>query len=146
MTNAGGRGPRRTFGLAALLALAAVSCGGGSVGSIPSTPSSPSSPASPAATPDPATTITITSAGVSPKQITVAVGARVTFINNDNTFHEMQSDPHPLHTDCPEINAVGALGAGRSGQTASLTRARTCGYHDHGQDTNTALQGTIVVR
>ena len=127
--------------------LAAVACGGGGGGS-PSTPTStptPPAPASPVAT-DPATTITITAAGVSPKEIQVAVGGRVTFVNNDSAFHEMSSDPHPIHTDCPEINSVGALGPGTTRQTAAFTRARTCGFHDHGQENNTALQGRIVVR
>jgi plastocyanin len=135
----------RRFALGALL-LAAAACGGG--GSSPSTPSTPSTPA-PTASPvaaDPSTTITITSAGVSPKQIQVAVGGRVTFVNNDTAFHEMASDPHPIHTDCPEINQVGALGPGTSRQTAAFTRARTCGFHDHGQENNTSLQGQIVIR
>jgi plastocyanin len=129
----------------AALLLAAVACGGGGGGGTTS-PSTPSTPSSPAATIDPATTIMITSAGVDPKEIQVAVGRRVTFMNHDNASHEMSSDPHPLHTDCPEINSVGALGPGGIGQTAPFTRAATCGYHDHGQDTNTALQGRIVVR
>jgi plastocyanin len=133
----------RKLALASLM-LAAVACGGGGGGS-PVTPSSPQAPASPVAS-DPATTVTITSSGVSPKEIQVAVGGRVTFVNNDNAFHEMTSDPHPIHTDCPEINSVGALGPGTTRQTAAFTRASTCGFHDHGQDTNTALQGRIVVR
>jgi plastocyanin len=136
----------RRFALGALL-LAAAACGGGG-GSSPSTPSTPSTPA-PTASPvaaDPSTTITITSAGVSPKQIQVAVGGRVTFVNNDTAFHEMASDPHPIHTDCPEINQVGALSPGTSRQTAAFTRARTCGFHDHGQENNTSLQGQIVIR
>jgi plastocyanin len=129
----------------ATLMLAAVACGGGGGGGSPATPTSPQPSASPVAA-DPATTFTITSAGVSPKEIQVAIGGRVTFANNDNAFHEMTSDPHPIHTDCPEINSVGALGPGTTRQTAAFTRARTCGFHDHGQDTNTALQGRIVVR
>lgn len=136
----------RTLALVALM-LASVACGGGrGEGGGTTSPSTPATPSSPAATGDPATTITIASTGVSPKEIQVAVGGRVTFVNNDNAFHEIQSDPHPLHTDCPEINAVGALGPGASRQTAAFVSARTCGYHDHGQATNTALQGRIVVR
>jgi plastocyanin len=129
------------------LIVAAASCGGGG-----STPAAPSTPApTPAATASPVTgdantTITITSAGVSPKEVTVAVGGRVTFINNDTAFHEMDSDPHPIHTDCPEINQVGALSPGTTRQTAAFTRARTCGFHDHGQENNRSLQGQIVVR
>ena len=138
---------RRTLTLGTLLLAAA--CGGGGGGSTtPTTPTptpTPTTSSSPS-TGDPATTITITSAGVSPKQIQVAVGGRITFVNQDNQFHEMASDPHPIHTDCPEINEVGAIGPGTSRQTGVFTRAMTCGYHDHGQDTNAALQGRIVIR
>ena len=38
--------------------------------------------------------------GVSPRDITVAVGSRVTFVNNDSMPHDMASDPHPEHTLC----------------------------------------------
>jgi plastocyanin len=90
-------------------------------------------------------TITITAAGVSPKSITVAAGSRVTFVNNDSRPHDMNSNPHPEHTDCPEIN-VGFIAAGASGTTQNLTRVRSCGYHDHNQPEVVALQGTIVIQ
>ena len=45
--------------------------------------------------------------------------------------HEMFSDPHPEHTDCPEINQVGFLSPGQSRQTGNLNTVRTCGFHDH---------------
>jgi len=91
------------------------------------------------------TTDTITAAGVSPKTVTVAAGSRVTFVNNDSRPHDMNSNPHPEHTDCPEIN-VGFIAAGASGTTQNLTRVRSCGYHDHNQPEVVALQGTIVVQ
>ncbi len=47
------------------------------------------------------TTITMTSSGASPRDITVPLGSRVTFVNNDTQPHDMASDPHPEHTDCP---------------------------------------------
>ena len=92
------------------------------------------------------TTVTITAAGVSPKETVVPLGARVTFVNSDIRSHEMNSDPHPEHTDCPEINLVGFLSAGQSRETGNFQTARTCGYHDHSQDTNVALQGKITIR
>jgi hypothetical protein len=58
----------------------------------------------------------------------------------------MSSNPHPSHTDCPEINQVGFLSAGQSRQTGNLNTARTCGFHDHNQPTNASLQGTIVIQ
>jgi plastocyanin len=92
-----------------------------------------------------AATITITASGVSPRTVTVAAGSRVTFVNNDSRPHEMNSDPHPEHTECTEIN-VGDIQAGASRTTQNLTRVRTCGFHDHNQPTVTALQGTITIQ
>jgi plastocyanin len=92
-----------------------------------------------------AATITITAAGVSPKNVTVAPGSRVTFVNNDNRPHDMSSDPHPAHTDCPEIN-VGFITAGQSGTTQNLNTVRTCGFHDHNQPGVTSLEGSIRIQ
>ena len=39
--------------------------------------------------------------GVSPKNLVVGPGTQVTFVNNDSRNHEMTSDPHPEHTECP---------------------------------------------
>lgn len=107
--------------------------------------SSPSAPTSPSGGTPSATTITITSAGVSPKTLTVPLGSQVTFVNNDTQSHQMYSDPHPEHTDCPEINQVGYLAPGQSRQTGNLNTARSCGYHDHNLPTDTRWQGTIVI-
>ena len=117
----------------------AVACGGDS------------SPSSPSPTPTPpgptvnTTTITLTSSGASPRDITVPVGSRVTFVNNDTAPHDMSSDPHPEHTTCPDIN-VGFIAGGQSRATNNLNTARTCTYHDHNQPTNTSLQGTIRIQ
>lgn len=91
------------------------------------------------------TTITITSAGVNPKAITVARGAQVTFTNNDAVPHDMNSNPHPQHTDCPDIS-VGFLSPGQSKTTVALNTPRTCGYHDHNRSSDTTLQGTITIQ
>ena len=90
-------------------------------------------------------TFTITSAGITPKTLTVGAGSQVTFVNNDGVFHEMFSDPHPEHMDCPEINQVGYLSPGQARQTGNLNTIRTCGFHDHNQPLNTFLQGSIVI-
>ena len=134
------RSPRSVAILALVgAAILAPSCGGGGSGS-PSTPATPTPP------PTANVTITITSAGVDKKQVEVPVGGRVAFVNNDSSFHEMSSDPHPIHTDCPPLNQVGALAPGRTGVTGAFTTARTCGFHDHGEPGNANLQGSIVVR
>lgn len=93
-----------------------------------------------------AATITITSSGVSPRAVTVSAGSRVAFVNNDSRPHDMASDPHPSHTDCPPINDVGFLQPGQSRQTGNLNTPGRCGFHDHNRDTDTSLQGTITVQ
>ena len=90
-------------------------------------------------------TMTITTAGVSPKTLTVAAGSQVLFINNDVVAHEMFSDPHPEHMDCPELNQVGFLTPGQSRQSGNLNTPKTCGYHDHDDSLNSAFQGTITI-
>jgi len=93
-----------------------------------------------------ATTITINGSGVAtPNDITVPPGSRVTFVNNHNRNHEMHSDPHPEHGDCPEIDQVGFLAPGQSKLTGNLNTVRVCGFHDHNDPTNPNLIGRIRV-
>ena len=125
---------------AVLVTLIAASCGGGN--------DSPSSPTpTPSPTPGGSTaTITITSSGVSPRSVTIAAGGRVMFTNNDSRAHDMASNPHPSHTDCPALNQVGNLQPNQSRTSGNLTTVRTCGFHDHDRDTDTSLQGTVVIQ
>ncbi len=109
----------------------AVACGNSTTA--PSTP--------PAAT----NLITITSSGVNPKSIAVPRGSQVTFVNNDSRTHDMQSNPHPEHNDCPELAQVGFLRVGESRQSGNLNIAMTCGYHDNQNEGNNLLRGTIIV-
>ena len=123
---------QQTILLVSLIGLAA--CGG----------SDSSSPSTPGVTP--AATITITASGVSPKTVTVSPGSQVLFINNDSREHQMYSDPHPEHTDCPEFDQVGALAPGQRRQTGNLNTVRTCGFHDHINFENQSLRGTVTIR
>jgi plastocyanin len=92
-------------------------------------------------------TMTINANGVlTPSSVTINSGESVAFVNNHTGDHQMSSDPHPNHTDCPAINAVPTLRNGQSGQTNALTTSRTCGVHDHLNDGNASLRGTIVIR
>lgn len=129
----------RGVGLSVWVIAAIAGCGGSS------TPTSPSGGGGGA--PTSGATITIGSNGaVSPVQVTISVGQSVTFVNSDGKSHTMNSDPHPSHTDCPAINAVGTLVAGQTKASDALTTARTCGYHDHNDAANANLKGTIVIR
>jgi hypothetical protein len=144
--------PVMTAALAAVLTVALAgplfiaSCGGGSDSPSAPTPSpSPSPNPTPPPNPTATTTITITASGVDPKNIVVPRGSRVTFVVSDGTPHDMNSDPHPQHTSCTDMN-VGFIASGQSGQTQVLNIARTCGYHDHNQPSNANLQGTITIQ
>lgn len=124
----------RTSLLIAAFALTAAACGSDS-------PSSPSGGNDGTV----AATLTITSTGISPRTVTVPIGSRVTIVNNDTQNHNMNSDPHPEHTNCPALN-LGVLTPGQSRTSQNLTSARVCGLHDHDQPTNTLWQPTITVQ
>jgi hypothetical protein len=132
------------YGLAAavVVAASAVACGGGG-SSTPTTPSSPTNPT----TPSDIATITIGADGrVSPASVTITRGGRVTMVNNHNIAHDMSSDPHPDHTQCPELNQWGFLQPGQSRTSGNLNTARTCGFHDHNRETDTNLQGRVIIQ
>lgn len=126
----------RRAAIALASALIYSSCGGSGDG----TPTGPNPPTN---------TYRITIGGngaVSPTELVVPPGTRVLFTNNHNVAHEMTSDPHPEHTNCPEINQVGLLQPGQSRETGNLVTPRTCGFHDHHDFMNRSLQGRIVIR
>jgi hypothetical protein len=123
----------RTVVAPLLLVLILSACGGGE---------SPPGP-----TPNNPNIITISSAGIaSPNELTVSPGSRVLFVNSHSRRHDMTSDPHPDHLDCPEINQVGLLNPGQSRETGNLVAIRTCGFHDHDEPNNTNLRGRIIIR
>ena len=124
------------------LALTIAACGGDNGTSGPS-------PATPPLTPPGAVnalTITIANNVAAPKDIIVPRGSVVTFVNNDNRSHDMESNPHPEHTDCPALAQVGFLSPGQSRQSGNLNTARICGYHDHNLAEVAGLQGSITVQ
>jgi plastocyanin len=81
---------------------------------------------------------------MSPLEITIAVGQRVTFVNNDVRAHDVVGGVDPAHPDCPEV--LQFLTPGQRGDTAVFTSARTCEYHDHTMLGVPAFQGRIIAR
>jgi plastocyanin len=124
--------------VAALVTIAA--CGGSAT--------SPSNPSPVTGSPGlSGATITIGATGaVSPSQVQISTGQSVTFINSDTRSHEMSSDPHPGHTDCPQINAMSSISPGQTKLTNAFPAARTCGFHDHLNPDVAALTGRIVIQ
>jgi plastocyanin len=121
-------------------AIALVAACGGSSSSSSTSPSGSCTPSSSA------TTFVIMNNTVCPQTITVSRGTQVTFSNQDIVIHEMDSDPHPEHTDCVELNQVDFLSPGQSRQTGNLNIARTCGFHDHQNPDRASMKGSIIIR
>lgn len=125
--------------LAAASGVLSLSCGGDS-------PTGPSGGGGGGGGSNQTQTITVTSSGANPRTLTVSPGTRILFINSDSSMHEMTSDPHPSHEDCPELNQVGHLNPGQQRESGNLVTTRACGFHDHANPGTQSLQGTITIR
>jgi plastocyanin len=79
--------------------------------------------------------------GFSPKTINVTAGGNLTFKNTSSATIQVDSDPHPQHTDNPELN-VGQI---VPGQTVTITVAKTgtWGIHNHLEP---SMKATVVVK
>ena len=127
-------------GAAAAAAVAvALSCGGSSSSST----TGPTGPCTPSSSPN---TLVIQNNQICPRALTVTRGAQITILNSDSRVHTMNSDPHPEHTDCVELNQIGFLNPGQSRQSGNLNTARKCGLHDHEAPDNGGLKGTITIQ
>jgi len=121
-----------------------MACGGG--GSSPTAPSGGGGGTGGTGGATSSATIIIGANGVaSPSTVTVTQGGRVTFVNNNSRSHDMSSDPHPSHEDCPPLAQVGLLAPGQSKTSGNLNTVRVCGFHDHNLPTSTGLQGRITI-
>jgi len=123
--------------LAAGIAIVAA-CGGSS-----SSPSSNPGACTPSTN---ANTLVIQNNTICPSALTVTRGTQVTILNSDSRTHEMDSDPHPEHNDCPELNQIGFLNPGQSRQSGNLNIARKCGMHDHASPDTASLKATITIQ
>jgi hypothetical protein len=124
---------------AAIVAMIAAACGGSSS----SSSTGPTGTCTPSTNPN---TIVVQNGQVCPQTLTIALGGQLTIINNDSTTHDMDSDPHPEHTECPALNQIGFLNPGQSRTSGNLTTARNCGFHDHQNPNNASLRGTVTIR
>lgn len=73
--------------------------------------------------------ITYSDSGFEPTSLTVPVGSAITVQNDSSSALQFSSDPHPSHTDNPELNAVN-LESGAS-TTVTVNTKGTWGVHNH---------------
>jgi hypothetical protein len=127
-------------GATAVVCAVALSCGGGGGSSNSTGPSGSCTPST-----NPATLV-IQNNSICPQSITIARGGQLTILNQDSRTHEMTSDPHPSHTDCPELNQIGTLNTGQQRTSGNLNTARSCGMHDHTDPDRASLKATITIQ
>jgi len=89
------------------------------------------------------TAIYITSQGVTPQNIRIKKGGEVIFYQLDSSLHDMNSGPHPTHTEYPPLN-IGILKQDES-KTVIMRDLGVYGFHDHINDSDPIFQGQIEV-
>lgn len=90
------------------------------------------------------TTITFSDSGITPAQVTVKSGSFLTFQNNSTKKVSVGSDPHPTHTQNPEITGGEFVLDLEPGATSgvTMTKVGSWGFHDH---LNPAVRGKVIV-
>lgn len=85
-------------------------------------------------------TVTIADTAFSPQELKIKVSDTVTWKNEDTAIHKIASDPHPTHTDLPEL-VSGNLAKGQN-YSFTFDKKGTFGYHCH---LHVNMKGTIIV-
>lgn len=96
-----------------------------------------------AAQPEPApktVNVMVSNNKFSQSPITVKRGDTVVWVNQDTINHQIASDPHPQHTDLPDLES-GSLATNQT-YSYKFMNPGTYNYHDH---LNPTVKGTIIV-
>ena len=107
----------------------------------PETPAANDQTEQPAAKEEVAATITYSNDGFSPSSVTVNSGDKIKFTNSSDSVAAPSSNPHPVHTDNPELN-VGDIQPGDS-RTITVATKGTWGMHNH---YNPSQKVTVIVK
>jgi len=89
----------------------------------------------------PGVVISMTDLGFFPSSVSVAVGSKVTFVNDGQAMHWPASDPHPDHGGLPGFDAGEGVATGDA-YSYIFKKVGTWGFHDHLQPD---YKGEIVV-
>lgn len=106
-----------------------------------STPGTTNQPSSSSNNEQAVATITYDGSSFSPSSVTVKSGDKVRVVNNSQDMLQFESNPHPVHTDDPDLN-VGSVDPGQS-QTFTVSQKGTFGYHNH---LNPSQGGNITIQ
>lgn len=131
-------GARAGWGVGVVLAGLLLACGGGYG-------DGGGGGGTPAPQPSPTTAeVTLTATGLSSTSVRLRPGGQLSFVNGDTRPHQMASNPHPQHTDCPSLNAT-VLQPGERTTVTAPGEERTCGMHDHLRPDDRGYQLTVTV-
>lgn len=86
-------------------------------------------------------TIVYSDAGYSPTVSSITSGGTVTIKNESNSDIQFDSNPHPIHTDNPELN-VGPIASGEE-KSIALSKTGCFSFHNH---LNPSKTGSILVK
>lgn len=87
-----------------------------------------------------AATLTYSKDGFSPTEVAVKANETIKIVNQSSSTLDFSSDPHPTHTNNPELN-VGDIAPGESA-TFTVSKAGTWGFHNHYSPNH---HGSVVV-
>lgn len=79
-------------------------------------------------------TITYTDNGFSPSTLTVKPGSTIRVVNQSSGPLQLSSDPHPTHTDNPELN-MDEIAPGKDGML-TVNKVGNWGYHNHEKESD----------
>lgn len=120
--------------------VAVIVIGGGGYLALHKSPSNQPQITNSAASSTGSSAITFDGSQFSPATLTVKSGTEVTIKNTSSGDLQMDSNPHPVHTDDTDLN-VGLFSAGQS-KTFTVTKTGSFGYHDH---LDPSIQGQITI-
>ena len=86
-------------------------------------------------------TVEYSGQGFSPNSITVKSGTTVTWVNKGSDSMWVASDPHPVHTNLSEFDALKGVPP-RGSYSYTFTKIEKWGYHNHLDPNKT---GEVVV-
>jgi plastocyanin len=92
----------------------------------------------------PSNSVRIGPSGFDPTELRPSLGMCVAFVNQDTVPHDIRSDPHPAHSNCPSMN-VGLVPSGTARVSLAMTTWGTCGYHDERAPDDERFKGRFVI-
>jgi hypothetical protein len=92
----------------------------------------------------PSNSVRIGPSGLDPSELRPILGTCVAFTNQDTIPHDIESDPHPAHSNCPWLN-VGLVPPGTSRVSLGVNIWGTCEYHDELAPGDQRFKGRFVI-